>query len=113
MTNTLYTVIDNGSGEAIDTGLTAADAAAVILTDDSQEYDILEDDDGGFMLWTRQQVANKGWTRTVVFSIKTERAEAEADIFDKVIAADWPRHPTAMTDEAYRAMMSEFEADAE
>lgn len=113
MTITTYTVLDNGSGEAIATGLTAAEAAHEILTSDSQEYDIREDEDGGFTLWARQQVANKGWTRTVIFSVKDDRAEAEAEIFGQVIVADWPRHPTAMTDEAYRAMMADFEDDAE
>lgn len=108
---TTFTVIDRNSGEKIDGGLTAADAAHIVLTDDSQEYEIRSDEDGGFSLWSRQQVANKRWTRTVIFSVKDDRAEAEAEIFDKVIAADWPRHPEVLTDQQYADMMSDFEGD--
>ena len=110
---TTYTVIDDNSGEAIATGLTVAEAAAEVLTSDSQEFDIRAAEDGnGFELWTRQQVANKGWTQTVVYSVEDDRAAAEAEIFAKVIAADWPRHPTVMTDQQYAEMQAEM-ADAE
>ena len=109
---TTYTVIDT-NGEAIATGLTAADAAAEVLTDDGRQFDIRAAEDGnGFELWTRQQVANKGWTQTVVYSVEDDRAAAEAEIFANVIAADWPRHPTVMTDQQYAEMQAEM-ADAE
>jgi hypothetical protein len=102
-----YTVIDTGSGEAIATGLNAADAACEVLTSDSQEFDVRPADDGnGFELWTRKQVANKGWTRTVVYSIEADRTAAEAEIFAKVIAADWPRYPAVLTDVQYAAMQA-------
>lgn len=110
---TSYTVIDNGSGEAIATGLNLRDAAAEVLTSDSREYDIREDEDGGFALWSRQQVANKGWTRTVVYSIETDREKAEAEIFGKVIVADWPHHPSVMTDEAFADMQRQLAEDGE
>jgi len=103
---TSYTVIDRSSGEMIDTGLSAADAARIVLTADSQEYSIREDADGGFTLWSRQQVANKGWSKTVIWSIATDRAEAEADIFMKVIAADWRGAPEVVTDEQYAEMIA-------
>ena len=103
-----YTVIDT-NGEAISTGLTTADAAAEVLTSDSQEFDIRAAEDGnGFELWTRQQVANKGWTKTVVYSVKEDLTAAEAEIFAKVIAADWPRHPSVMTDQQYAEMQAEM-----
>lgn len=111
---TAFTVIDSASGEVIGTGLTAADAAAEVLTSDSQEFDIRAAEDGnGFELWTRQQVANKGWTRTVVYSIEAARDAAEAEIFAKVIAADWPRHPTVLTDAQYAEMLAELADDGE
>lgn len=107
---TKYTVIDRNSGEKIDGGLTVAEAAHIVLTDDSQEYDIRPSEDGdGFDLWSRQQVANKGWTKTVIWSISADHDEAEAEIFAKVIAADWPRHPEVLTDEQYAS----FEEDGE
>lgn len=103
-----FTVINDNSGEVIATGLTAAEAAAEVLTDDGREFDIRAAEDGnGFELWTRQQVANKGWTKTVVYSVKDDRAAAEAEIFAKVIAADWPRHPTVMTDAQYAESQAE------
>jgi hypothetical protein len=107
---TTYTVIDRNSGEKIDGGLTAAEAARIVLTDDSQEYDIRPSEDGeGFDLWCRQQVANKGWTKTVIWSISSDRDEAEAEIFAKVIAADWSRHPEVLTDKQYASMMADLE----
>ena len=111
---TTYTVIDNASGEAIATGLSAADAAHEVLTSDSQEYDICPAADGnGFELWTSRRVANKGWTRTVVYSIENDRDAAEAEIFAKVIVANWPRHPEVMTDAQYAEMLAELAADGE
>ena len=111
---TTYTVIDRASGDAIATGLSAADAASEVLTSDGQEYDIRPATDGnGFELWTRKQVASKGWTRTVVYSIENDRDAAEADIFAKVIVADWPRHPEVLTDAQYAEMLAELAADGE
>jgi len=105
---TTYTVLDT-HGFLIATGQTAADAAAEVLTDDGRDYDIRTAEDGnGFELWTRQQVANKGWTRTAIYSVGDERATAEARIFAKVIAADWPRHPTVLTDQQYAEMLAEI-----
>jgi hypothetical protein len=109
---TTYTVINENSGEAIATGLTAADAAAEVLTDDSREFDIRAAEDGnGFDLWVRQQVANKGWTKTTIYSLEDDLDAAEADIFGKVINADWPHHPEVMTDTQFAEMQAQFAAD--
>lgn len=106
---TTYTVIDRSSGEALHTGLTAREAAYEILTYDEREYEIRQDEDGGWTLWSRHQVANRGWERTVLFSIHSNQGEAEADIFAQVIAADWPRHPEVMTDTDYARMLAELD----
>ena len=109
-----YAVINENSGEAIATGLTAAEAAFKVLTDDSREFDIRGAEDGnGFELWSRQQVANKGWTKTVVYSVEDDLDAAEAEIFDKVINADWPHRPEVMTDQQYAEMLAELAADEE
>lgn len=112
---TTYTVLD-ADGYPIDRHLTAAEAAHIILTDDGREYEIRpfpnDNLETEWELWSRQPVANRGWEPTVVFSILQDQAEAEAEIFAKVIDARWPRHPEAMTDEAYDRMMAELE-DAE
>ena len=91
-----FTVI-NTDGEPIARHLTAAEAAHIILSDDGRDYEIRRDD-RGCVLWTRQQVANRPWGKTVLFSVADTLAEAEAEIFAAVISAHWPRHPEAMTD---------------
>ena len=92
-----FTVVDI-DGEPIARHMTAAEAAHIILSDDGREYEIRPTDDGGFVLWTRQQVANRPWTKTVVFSYADTLAAAEAEIFAAVISAAWARHHEAMTD---------------
>jgi hypothetical protein len=106
---TSYTVIHTCTGEAIASGLTLEGAADEILNSDGREYDIRPSEDGnGFELWARQQVANKGWTRTVIYSLEDGRLAAELEILTKVIAANWARHPIAMTDAEFAAMTSEL-----
>lgn len=75
MTNpTLYAVVDQ-SGDLIARDLTLEQAAGKILTEDSQEYDIRPDSAGDFWtLWTRQQVANKPWTATLIGTYGDEAA---------------------------------------
>lgn len=60
---TTYTVRDT-NGEAIARHLTAAAAAHIILTDDGRDYEIRPHKDGGYTLFTRQQVANNPWSET-------------------------------------------------
>jgi hypothetical protein len=104
-----FTVIDH-NGEALGRHLTEADAAHIILTHDGADYEIREDGWRGskiFELWTRKQVANKPWTKTVVFSLADTRAEAEAEIFANVCYARWPHCPEAMSDATYDAILAE------
>lgn len=80
----LYAVTDQ-SGDLIARDLTASDAAHEILTVDGQEYDIRPDSAGEYWtLWTRQQVANKPWTATLIGTYGTED-EARAEIFAHVV----------------------------
>lgn len=62
----------------------------------------------GYRLWSRQEVANIKWHSTLVFSLAATQAEAEAEIFDEVIAADWGSYPTVVTDAEYDAMLAEI-----
>ena len=100
-----FTVVDT-DGEPIARNLTAAEAAHIILTDDGREYEIREDD-GGYELWSRQQVANRPWEATVIFTVADTLEEAEAEIFAAVTSAHWPRHPEAMTDEQFDEIAAE------
>lgn len=111
----LYTVIDN-NGTVIDTACTAAETMNLILSDDGHEYEIRPEADGeGFRLWTssysRNSTAWSGLTASVVYSLTADAEQAEQEIAEKVIAAQWARKPYALTDEAHAAMMAELAAD--
>lgn len=108
---TTYTIL-SGEGEMIETGLSLRDAAHEVLTSDSREYEVREDKDGGFTLWSRQQVANRPWAATRFFSIKTDRAEAEAEIFAEVVSSErFAGHCEAITDEQYAEMLASLAED--
>jgi hypothetical protein len=106
---TTYTIL-TGEGEMIETGLSLRDAAAEVLTSDSREFEVRADKDGGFTLWTRQQVANRPWTATRFFSIKSDREAAEQEIFEAVVTSErFSGHNEAITDEQYRQMLADLE----
>ena len=90
---TRYTVTDY-NGAVVASGLTLSDAAAEVLRTDGREWEVCEDGEG-FRLWSRHQVAGRRWERTVAFSLCEGRAEAEAEIFAEVIAAEWRGHYVA------------------
>jgi hypothetical protein len=102
-----YTVLSN-DGDVIGRNLTLARAADEILSSDSREWEIRQQDDGGYRLWSRQQVANVRWGKTVVMSYAETVEEAKAEIFTAVVNSDWPGHYTAITDHAYDAMLAEL-----
>ena len=105
--NPKFTVINTTDGEPIARHLTAVEAAHIILTDDGRGYEICREDDGGYVLWTRHQVANRPWKKTVLYSVAMTLAEAEAEIFAAVTSAGWPRHPEAMTDAQFDEIVAE------
>jgi hypothetical protein len=112
----LYAVVDQG-GELIARDLTTDQAARAILTVDSQEYEIRPS--GAYRdywtLWTRQQVANKPWTETLMGTYGVEY-EARAAIFARVVKeADGGRwwKAEAMPQADYDAMISQAEAEAD
>ena len=109
---TTYTVIDY-NGYKIDGGLTAAEAAHIVLTYDGRDYEIRENEDGGYTLWSRHPVANRGWEPTVVESRETNRDAAENEIMEVAIESEWPRRPLVMTDENYASILAERLADLE
>lgn len=106
-----YTLLDT-TGRAIAHGLSASDAAAEILTSDGREYDIRADDTGGYVLWTRHQVAGLPWTPTIFYSAAENIEEAEADIYAAVVVAErFCGHPEAVTDDQYIEMLTDYMAD--
>ena len=120
----LYTVVAANSGDVIDRGLTAAEAADIVLRHDSREYDIRPGELAGHLyegkrrerfyhLWQRQQVANRGWLQTAIFVIAANRAAAEAAIFAEVIGKDWPGRETVYKDEDYAALEAQWAAEEE
>lgn len=108
---TSYTIID-GEGEVLDRGASLSEAADAIMTSDSREWDIRQDKDGGFTAWSRQQVANRPWAITSIYSFAATREEAEREIFEKIVTSErWSGHCEAMTDAAYDAMLAASAAD--
>ena len=104
---TTYTTIDT-DGYVLDRGISLVEAADAIMTSDGREWEIREDKDGGFTAWSRQQVANLPWGATVLYSIKSDRAEAEAEICEKIVTSErWSGHCEAMTDAAYDEMTAQ------
>jgi hypothetical protein len=114
---TTYTTIDRGSGEMLSTGLTATDAAHEVLTDDGRSYELRRAEDGeGFDLWSRQQVANRGWGRTRFFSLGATEGAAWAEIAQEVVDthdahAPGSHGPEVMTDAQYREMLAQLAED--
>jgi len=118
MTTTLYTIL-NASGSVQARGCTAAEAAQEVMGYDGHEFEIRADEDGnGFELWTsqfsRNSTAYRGLVKSVIYSVKDDRAKAEAEIYTKVIHhADWWKGCDVMTDADYDATMAEAARDAE
>ena len=103
---TTYTTIDS-DGYVLDRGISLVEAADAIMTSDSREWEIREDKDGGFTAWLRQQVAKRPWDATAIYSFKADRAEAEAEICEKIVTSErWSGHCEVMTDAAYDEMMA-------
>ena len=106
---TTYTIIH---GTEIETGLSLEEAAQTLLQHDGADYEIRRAADGtGFELWHRKQVANKPWTKTVIYSTSDDEAAAEAEIFEEVImCGHWDTdNLQSMTDETYRVMRADME----
>ena len=102
-----YTVIDK-SGNVLDTGLSAEMAAHTVLTDDGCSYDVRKDGDV-WELWSRQEVANRPWSKTIYFSLEETEEAAWKDIAQQVIERDayapGARGPEVITDERYKEML--------
>jgi hypothetical protein len=112
-TPTTYTVT-SAEGENPRTGLSLHDAADEILSSDSREWKIERDEDGMWVIWSRQQVANRGWAKTITSSWEDTQEEAEAEMFAEVIQKSWQwrGHDIAVTDEEYARSWAEAEAEA-
>ena len=104
-TNETYTVIDH-QGRVIESGLPLSEAADVKLSYDGADWEIRLGD-GIWELWTRKQVANLPWTKTVIISAADTEEEARAEIFEEVAGANWPCEPRIMPDRDYQQMMAD------
>lgn len=111
---TSYT-ISNKSGIVVSTGATAAEVARELLGYDGHEWEIRRADGGGFELWisnfSRNSTCFNGLTRSVIFSIKDDKDEAEADIFARVVGSGFWTGLDYMSDADYAQMLAEGEAD--
>ena len=111
---TTYTITNN-SGKVISTGATVAELARELLGYDGHEWQIREAEGGGFDLWisnfSRNSACYNGLTRSVIFSIKSDEAEAEADIFQRVVNSGFWTGLDYMTDADHARMIAEAEAE--
>ena len=111
---TTYTVLDR-DGSVIARNLTAVDAMREILTYDSNDYEIrTAEDGGGWKLGPSQfsrasTLGGEPMVKSMVFSLDSDESAATDEIARRVIAAGWPRRPTAMSDESYDAVLKEIE----
>jgi hypothetical protein len=115
---TLYTIEDNGE---ITSGLTAVEAAQILLTDDGADYEIRAGEECGgilkgerhYELWIRKQVANKSWTKTVISGIAATEEDAEVEISESVIkSGHWETGSLhCMTDASHAEMVAQLAAD--
>lgn len=110
---TLYTIYGRGK---IDSGLTATEAAEVLLTDDGYRYEIRRDRDG-WRLYVSQHSRNstlgdRPLVGATIWSSEAAEDAAWEDIADKVIQGGlWEKDDLqCLTDEAYAEMMRELEA---
>lgn len=110
---TTYTVIST-LGEPIAHKLTAYDAAVEIMQHDGHDFDIRPSTDGqGFELWvsrfSRNSPAGGGsLVKSQIYSLKPDRAAAETEIAERVIAARWSGYPEAITDAAWDTAQAEL-----
>lgn len=108
----------NVNGEIQERDCTTADAASIVMSYDGHEWDIRPLDDGeGFALWASQFSRNstaggKPLVKSVIYSLKTDRAEAEADIFQQVCDhADWWKGCDVRDQAEYDADMARLAAE--
>ena len=118
MAETLYTVLDS-NGEIMERSVDAGEAARAVMVDDGYTYSIQPITDGagkgGFALWTstfsRNSTTGARETESVLFSLETDPAAAELDIYRQVIEhSDWWRGCNIMTDVEYDAIAADFAA---
>jgi hypothetical protein len=109
---TRYTVIDH-DGYVIDSGLTLEEAANEIMRSDSREWELRKDEGfDGWTAWSRQQVANRPWSKTVFYSACPDENAARVDICKQIVGAERMRgHPEAMTDNGYAEMNAALHAE--
>lgn len=113
-----YTIL-NRQGDVIGRSLSLPEAMDAILSDDGYEWKISPNVRApGWSLWhssfSRNSPSYCGLIKTVIGSGSDDADEARNDIAEKVVASVemfLGRGAAAMTDDAYDAMIREWEAD--
>ena len=114
---TTYTVL-NRHGAVECSGATLEQAADAVMSYDGNVWEIRPTAKGGHDLWvssvSRNSSAHDGLTKSVIFSLHSDRALAEVEIFREVIRnATWWDDCQVMTDANYAAMLAEIESEPE
>jgi len=99
---TTYTITDHDGCE-IASGLTVEQAADEIMNSDGRQWCLEKDAKfAGWTAWSRQEVANRPWGKTVFYSANADEASALADISEQIVDSEPMRgHYKAFTDEQF------------
>lgn len=118
MTTTTYTVYSPASGTEYGRGLSAVEAAHIVLGHDGHDYELRSDDEypGCYQLFVSRLSRNasggnfgltEAWSgRKLIRAYADNEAAAWEKIAAQVIAAGWERLPQAMPDAEYDAMLA-------
>lgn len=112
----MYIVTQPSNGH-VTRPMTLAEAADHVMSYDGHEYDIRPSADGvGYELWlschSRNSTCWKGLTKSVIFSLRDDLAQATEEIFVQVLRhATWWHGQYAYTEKEYTRMIAEFAAD--
>lgn len=96
----IFDIIDAG-GNVLEESLTMMEAADAIMRSDGREWELRPHKAGGFVAWSRQQVANRPWAEvSPLYSAESDEGAALADISRQIVTAErWPGHDEAVNRE--------------
>lgn len=108
---TTYTILNSNSGEIEQRGATVAEAAQALLGYDGHEWEIRKSETGHDLYvsrYSRSSTAFDGLHKSTIYSLDDDPANAEDDIFARVIRSGHWTRPEVMTDASYDAMRAEM-----
>lgn len=108
----IFDIIDH-DGAVIEESLTAIEAANAVMQSDGREWEIRPHPAGGWVAWSRQQVANRPWAEiSTLYSAESDKGVALADISGQIVKSErWPGHYEAVDRESRLETAAQFARD--